>query len=96
MIKENKKISDLTDDNLEYIFNIVFPQIPQEVRSFRIINIYKKYVVVSNLGCTMVLWDDYRIKIFSDVINDIKFNYLEITNALLEVGAIIYKKKKIK
>ena len=44
----------------------------------------------------MVLWDDYRIKIFSDVINDIKFNYLEITNALLEVGAIIYKKNKIK
>jgi hypothetical protein len=90
MIIANRTISDLSDDDLEYIFHQAFPQIPDSLKSERLINIYKEKVLISNLGCTLLIWSDYRVEMFSDVMPYLKIDLIKITNALLEKGAITY------
>lgn len=91
MIIQNKKITDLTTEDFDYVFNKAYPQIPEGARNSRFISYEDKYVLISNLGCIMVIWDDYRIELYSDVIPKFKINLIEITNALLQVGGVTNK-----
>jgi hypothetical protein len=86
-IKPNKKINQLSKFDLEYVFNSSFPKIPKEVEEISITN-EEDYVLITKLGCTLVLFSDYSIEVFSNIMPIREINLPNIANSLIEVGAL--------
>lgn len=92
-IQSNKKLNQLSKFDLEYVFNSAFPKIPKEFDEI-IITHDEDYVMITKLGCTLVLFIDYSIEVFSNIMPIREINLLGITNSLIDVGALKIEKNE--
>jgi|LakMenEpi03Aug12_release.lakeMendotaPanAssembly.Ray.scaffolds.fasta_scaffold3246769_1 hypothetical protein len=92
-IQPNKKLNKLSKFDLEYVFNSAFPKIPKEVDEI-IIAHEEDYVLITKLGCTLVLFSDYSIEVFSNIMPIREINLVNITNSLIDVRALKIEKNE--
>lgn len=106
MIELKRELKDLKSAELDFIFDISFPEIPESYKQNRIVNYVNanydndndypnlEYISIYNLGCHLTIWNDYSIKIESEVNSAKTINILEITNALIKIEAIKIKQNE--
>jgi hypothetical protein len=82
-----KKITELNMSELDLLYCSAYPNIPQVIED-RIISYEDEYVIITNFGCSLVIWEDYQVELFSDVMPVHRINIINIMSALLSVGAI--------
>jgi hypothetical protein len=82
-----KKITELNMSELDLLYCSAYPNVPQFIED-RIISYEDEYVLITNFGCSFVIWEDYQIELFSDVMPVHKINLPQIMGALISVGAI--------
>jgi hypothetical protein len=86
-----KKLNELNEEDVQKLFFSAFPDIKNIAYNKNISHSFvNDCLVIANkdLGYSLTVWDDYRVSVNSDIFTIKTVRLLNITNTLLEIGAI--------